>query len=396
MTNPRQLFAASCFTIVLVFALPCSAGTKEDPAPEEQVGGAVERAVAALLEMQEGEGGAEWPYEGVYRVRPYEEDFEGRRQIPIGYRVGGTAIVATALALAPGLEEDAARLEAIERAARFVIDSVDHALMDPDYQGGYDVRGWGYVYALEFLLLLEREELLPRALAKGGRRAIGHFVDALEEIEIPESGGWNYARAKSLDEPSATSPFMTGPAVQTLLVAKRQGHSVPAKLLERSLAALERGRLETGEVVYRTSLDASHRGGQLPGSVGRMLVTENTLYLADRGSVDRVRGALDAFFVHWDWLDVRRAQDGTHVAPYGVAPYYFYYAHFQAAQAVQLLPPQAREPYEERLRELLFRVRTEDGTWNDRVFSRTANYGTAMALRAFTMDGGSAEEEEER
>jgi hypothetical protein len=113
-----------------------------------------------------------------------------------------------------------------------------------------------------------------------------------------------------------------------------------------------------------------------------MLVTETTLHLAGQGSLSRVRGSIDAFLVHWDWLDKRRAKNGTHIAPYGVAPYYFYYAHYYAGQAIEQLPKAEREEYRRRLRELLFEVRLEKGLWNDRVFERTANYGTACAVMA--------------
>ena len=44
------------------------------------------RSVELLVELQEPDG--QWAYEGVYRVA---------RQIPVGYRVGGTAIVADTL-----------------------------------------------------------------------------------------------------------------------------------------------------------------------------------------------------------------------------------------------------------------------------------------------------------
>ena len=59
-------------------------------------------AVEALLGMQEGDGPAEWPYEGVYRVKG---------DIPIGYRVGGTSLVALALLQAPGWEDEPTRRE---------------------------------------------------------------------------------------------------------------------------------------------------------------------------------------------------------------------------------------------------------------------------------------------
>ena len=116
-----------------------------------------------------------------------------------------------------------------------------------------------------------------------------------------------------------------------------------------------------------------------------MAVAESTLYLAGRSSIERIRGAIDAFIVHWQWLDARRAKTGTHKPPYGIAPYYFYYAHYYAAQAVELLPEHERAEYRRRLNELLFSVQLEDGSWNDRVFGRSTNYGTAMAIQALMM-----------
>ena len=36
--------------------------------------------------------------------------------------------------------------------------------------------------------------------------------------------------------------------------------------------------------------------------------------------------------------------------------------------------------------ETLLRTRDEDGTWDDRVFPRTRNYGTSMAVLVLLMD----------
>ena len=78
-------------------------------------------------------------------------------------------------------------------------------------------------------------------------------------------------------------------------------------------------------------------------------------------------------------------EDRTHVAPYGVAPYYFFFAHGYAAEAIERLPEAERAAWRDRLHRLLMSVRDEDGTWNDRVFPRSASYGTAMAMLALTM-----------
>ncbi len=174
---------------------------------------------------------------------------------------------------------------------------------------------------------------------------------------------------------------MTGPTLQALFEARRQGFDVDAAMVRRGLDALAGARTSAGSFLY-----AGRRGAErdepVPGAVGRMLVGETTLALAGRSDAARIRGALDAFLAHWGWLEQRRAQQGTHKPPYGVAPYYFFYAHYHAAQAIEALPAPVRAEYRHRLLDRIFQVRQDDGAWNDRVFPRTANYSTAMALLA--------------
>ncbi|MBC7834212.1 MAG: hypothetical protein H7Y88_03815 [Phycisphaerales bacterium] len=363
--------------------------TTEAPAAPVTINDAISAAVSFILKTQEGDTNAEWPYEGVYRVRG---------EIPIGYRVGGTGICAVALLRAPGYAADRTRQEAVARAVRFVCDSTAHPLMSVDgYAAGYDARGWGYTYGLWFLLAatepaLPEEGSLSPELRDAATRAISHYVGAIEGTQIPECGGWNYARSPGKDTSCPPSPFMTASTLQALFEAKRRGLDVKPETIERALKMLERGRIAGGggAVTYSISGKASPND-RTPGAVGRMLCTENTLYLAGRGSAEGVRGALDAFIVHWEWLEKRRAKPGTHAGPYAVAPYYFYYAHYFAAQAVELLPEGERAEYRRRVSDLLFRTRAaESGSWNDRVFPRTANYGTAMAVLSMTAADGPA------
>jgi hypothetical protein len=353
---------------------PAVAGPAGAPNVDEAIAGSVEE----LLTMQEvgatrigaTDGPAEWPYEGVYRVAG---------QIPIGYRVGGTSIVAMALMTAPGYEKDARRQAAVANACRFVCAAADDPLMNPDYDGGYDVRGWGHSYGLQFLLRLAATNAIPEGQADEVGKRTKQYLAALQQVEIPQVGGWNYARAPQR-QPSPASPFMTAPALQTLFEAKRQGLPVDDAVVERGLAALERCRTQSGAFAYSAKADATNAKDGTPGAVGRMLVSETTLLLAGRSDIAKVRGALDAFIAHWDRLEERRAKDGTHKPPFNVAPYYFYYAHLAAAQAIELLPPHERPEYRRKFLELLFRTRGDDGRWNDRVFPRTANYGTSCAV----------------
>lgn len=335
---------------------------------------ATKRSIDLLLQMQEGEKNSEWPYEGVYRVGG---------QIPVGYRIGGTAIAAMSLLDAPGYEQDARRKAAVARAAAFVCEGIEHPLMSPElYKGGYDVRIWGHIWGLHFLVQLKHKQAVPKGQEKAIEGAIAYYLKGMHELKIAKGGGWNYANNTS------GASFVTAPALQALFAAKAMGYAVDDKDIIEGLDFLDKAHGAEGTVVY--SGPGSARTGKsdsVPGATGRMCATEATLLLAGRGSVDKVRNAVDKFIEHWAELDKRRTMGGTHEPPYMVAPYYFIYAHRYAAQAVELLPEKERPAYREKINRLLFSVRSEDGSWTDRVFKRTANFGTAFALMAILSPG---------
>ena len=121
-----------------------------------------------------------------------------------------------------------------------------------------------------------------------------------------------------------------------------------------------------------------------------MCALEVALARAGKADEKRLRFAVERFFEFWPELEKRRKKQGTHVAPYGVAPYYFFYAFTHAAAAIELLPEAERPAHRTRFRELLFSVRDADGTWNDRVFPRSASFGTAMSVLALVEAEGAA------
>jgi len=362
------------FAVALAFAAPAvGQGVSKTPPVGDNFELVIEQGVDILLRMQESLAGsdvlAEWPYEGVYRPGG---------EIPIGYRVGGTAISAWSLMETPlyGAREDVR--EAVRRGYEFVLAGLGEELMESGFKGGYDVRGWGHTYALTFLLRMRAMELVPRGESKRVDEAITWLVETLQDTEIAETGGWNYARRKGADESSAASPFMTAPTLLALYEARRQGAEVDPDVVERALDVLESARTEDGAIPYTTA------GGrdEMPGATGRTPITEVALMLAGRSDVGRIRHALDGFLEHWEWLEKRRQQPDTHEPPYGIAPYYFFYAHTYAALAIEFLPEAEHGEYRARFLARLFQVREDSGGWNDRVFERSENYGTAMSLLA--------------
>ncbi len=338
---------------------------------------AMARGCDILLALQEAAGPgqeprAQWPYEGVYRVN---------RQIPVAYRIGGTAIAALALVDTPGYADNPERQAAVARATAFICAGIAEPLMSvDDYDAGYDVRGWGYTYGVLVLTRLKTGKMIPAGQEDALEKAMAFYLDGIERTQIPQTGGWNYARPAGRDKPAAPSSFMTAATLQALFAAKAAGYDVSAGTITKAMDFLERTRDAVGTVAY--SGTPGRRSEGTPGAVGRMCIVEATLVMGGRGSLRDVRGAVDAFIAHWEWLDQRRQKGGTHEGPYAVAPYYFMFAHHYAAQCVQLLPRSERNEYNRRLNQHLFRVRGPDGGWNDRVFTRSAGYGTAMAMMA--------------
>lgn len=355
--------------------------------PEFDLASATEVAIAAILARQEGENGDQWPYEGVYR--------EDRGRLPLGYRVGGTAIACMGLVAAPGYSRDERRRQAVERGLASVLKALDEPRMQIAFVGTYDVRGWGHVYALQLLLHLQDHGLVAAPLQDEVAQRIGWLVTALTESAIPHSGGWNYSRRHGYRSPrNRASTFMTAPALQALFHARARGHEVDERVVDEALDALERARSKNGGFAYGAPAESAagldepalSMMDRTPGAAARAAACETTLMLAGRGDPERLHAAVELFFAHWDDLAVRKSQLGTHVEPYGIAPYYFLFGHVYAAQAIELLPdPDVRDRSRARLRAVLAKSRESDGAWNDRQFDRSAGYGTAMALLALHM-----------
>ncbi|MCU0866917.1 MAG: hypothetical protein MUC36_24290 [Planctomycetes bacterium] len=355
--------------------------------PPLELDAATLRAIAAMLALQQGDSRGEWPYQGVYQ----EDD----NPSPVGYRVGGTAIGCLGMIAAPGLAADEPRRAALHRGLDFVLDGLELDRMQGAFIGRYDVRGWGHIYALQLLLHLQDRGLVPAARKERVAAKTAWLVQVLVDSAIPETGGWNYSRpAGYLSPKNRASTFMTAPALQALFHAAARGHAVEATVITQALDALERARAKPGGYAYgapaksQAEVDENQltRMDKTPSSAARAAVCETTLMLAGRGDPARLQRAVELFFAHWDDLAVRKSQTGTHVEPYGIAPYYFLFGHVYAAQAIEMLPDAAqRESLRARMRAVLSKSVEADGSWNDRIKERSGGYGTALALLTLHM-----------
>jgi hypothetical protein len=236
---------------------------------------------------------------------------------------------------------------------------------------------------------------VPKDLVERVHGKVAWLCDALVKSAIPEAGGWNYSRPSGyLSTKNRASTFMTAPALQALFHAAARGHAVPSTVVDRALAALERARAKPGGYAYgapaksqaATDEDQLTMMDKTPSSAARACVIETTLQLAGRGDPQRLARAIDLFFAHWDDLAIRKSQTGTHIKPYGIAPYYFLFGHVYAAQAIELLPDaKRRDELRAKMLAVLAKSREADGGWNDRIAARSGGYGTALALLTMHM-----------
>lgn len=328
--------------------------------------------VQHLLHGQESVGKSEekweWPYEGVYRERG---------KIPLGYRVGGTAICAWAVLESPAAMQSEESAVALERATRFILAGLEQPPMQPGFKSTYDVRDWGLIYALNYFLRLEALNAVPKAHQQAVKERIVWLVSALQENAIPKTGGWNYSRRSGAGNPAASSPFMTAPAILALWQAQSQGYETDAVVVELALKSLLAAQVDNGVYSYTS------QGGlaKIPGTIGRSPSAEVVLGMADLSTPENLRLAVDHFLKHWAELEKRRQKNGTHKGDFGIAPYYFYYAHYYAALAIEMLPEEQRAPLRAKYRERLFAsMDSATMTFNDRVFPRSSHFGTAMSL----------------
>ena len=324
----------------------------------------IQNAVNQLIQFQEEDGA--WPYEGVYRVN---------RKIPVGYRIGGTSIVSTALLYATAgnsTEKNEAVDSAIGRGIEIVLSDLENPRMELSTANRYDVRVWGHIYALDFFCRLRDTQRF-----EDQRKQTDAWIPKLVEIltaEQLDDGGWNYATR------GRHAAFVTSPAVQALLLARQQGEDVPDEVFEKAKQVLLDSRTKKGAFQY--SGVVTRRPAPLPGSIARSALCELTLVLLGEGDVEQVQDSINAFHEHWDELEKRRAKTGTHEGPYGIAPYYFYFGHRYIGQAVQLLAEEDAVTEAAKLKSVLMKTKSDEDTWNDRVFDRSKAYGTAMSVLA--------------
>jgi probable HAF family extracellular repeat protein len=379
----------------------------------------VDRGVSQLLKMQEPEVDSQdhpvgdpnhWEYEYITGTsRP----------------VGTTAICAEALLLAPGYAEDQARQEAVERATLYLLN------------GTLGCGGKGdEVFLLRFLLRLEKLGKVPCAAVDppdrlGVKDKILALIDVLgcvstRSLPSPENSAPGYPYSGG---DNSYSIFFQAPALLALADARDLGYAVDTTVVHSGLDSLLKSRVCAGKNAgaYLYQGTTSTLGGTpnllancadppettdtavenswscwiatIPGSISRMAAAETSLFrwgippdpqiCGGPANPANLHSAIGMFFddkpyrpssaypslTAYDWLHSQKGR-GAHAPPYNIAEYFFMYALYHNAVAVEALwngvgasgcpeCPGWRTTLVDRLQE----NREADGTWSERCIS---------------------------
>jgi hypothetical protein len=321
----------------------------------------------------------------------------------------------------PLVENDTARRQALRRAIDHIVELSTHPDISlEEFKGGFDVRNWAHCFGVRMLVAADRAGLVSNERRARVQLAIARYTEALLQTELAECGGWNYNRASGDALVGHSCTFLTAHCIVSLCDVRDGGYPISVRdvevndlgsrevldaptpaskrdranerrildgVIDRAFAAIERVRQPSGFLAYDSSGVGVIPNGQfVPECVGRLMVAEVASIRAGRVNLDRLRSSMQHFREAWTALDKERGRGGVHEAPFGIAPYYFFFAFTAAAEAAHALPPAERDEHLAFIRAVILSIRTPSGVyagmWNDQEYTGSVAYGSAMAILA--------------
>jgi tetratricopeptide (TPR) repeat protein len=259
-----------------------------------------------------------------------------------------------------------------------------HARLLTTRGGVFDYTVWAQACALDFLAASARTG--PPADAEHCRTAAGEIVQALHRTRAA-GGGWSYANlgGAGLSTDNSIS-FLTAAVLLALVDARDAGVKLPDDLLARGCDVVASLRRKDGAFHYQTATpgsagptEAAFRGPLCLLALGRARKSP-AVSASERAAVQAALSSACSAALK------EAGKPLCHTAPDGTSAYYLLFGLRYAAEAVPLLPPDARATARRALLDAVLHLRRTDGSFCDFPPIGPA-YGTALALETLAFLG---------
>ena len=347
--------------LACVAALTCtgeldSARAEEATLTAAEASAACDEAVDWLLAHQREDGS--W----AYGARDTLQETGFSVESSYAWKVAAHALACMALL---EVRETEPRRAALERGLAYLCDTRvprrgNH--WDTDY-------GWSALYGFVACVDAVRDARFSEgaradALERRGRELLA----VLLRLQSP-SGGWAYYDDPIYSRrPTWDTSFCTALVLPSLRAALELDWLEDREVLARARRYVSRCAMPGGAYAYDLTPLPRISGGEhinrVKGSLGRTQVCNWGLAKCGekRITAERIREGLERFFTHHRFLDVARLRPVPHEAYYANAGYFYLFAHYYAAEAIELLPEAEREPLHARLRPHVVRSQRADGS----------------------------------
>jgi hypothetical protein len=348
-------------------------GQTQDLVGSEEVALAIRTGVEYLAQTQNADGS--W---GGVKDATFTSAF-GNPATYKCWQIGASGLATRAML---ELGETREHAEAVDRGLDFLI-----ANANPVRPAEWDVdNNWALIYALDSVAkalqhprYAEGHEKTP-ALREAGQKLLA----GLKKYQSPR-GGWGYYSSRGAGwRPEWATSFTTAAAVLAIIEAREAGLTIDEKVYTTGVRAVKRTRLPNKAYDYGVSAIPRHMRlesiNQVKGSLGRIQVCNLALFRAGEAiTEDDLVWGLIQFVKHHKFLDVARNKPIPHEAYYANAAYFYLFAHYYAAQVLEVLPAAKREQFGPHIQAGVLKARQKDGSmWDFWIASNTKAYGTAF------------------
>ena len=299
------------------------------------------------------------------------------------FRAGTTALCVAGLIDSGLAEKDPKVKVALERGEAWLLEKLPD-LRRADTVAIYNV--WGHAYGIEALARMHVRETRDAERRKRIEDVIRTQYDRLRRYESVD-GGWGYYDFKAGTQRPATdsTSFVTAAALVAFKAAQDIGVPPPEDVLKRAIHSINRQRKSDhsylyGEYLKWRPMREINRAG---GSLGRSQACNVALRLWGDGTVtDRVIADwLQKLVDRNGWLSVGRKRPVPHESWFQVAGYFFYFGHYYASLAADLLPAEPAAKFKGELTAIMLPLQEKDGSWWDYpLYNYHRQYGTGYAL----------------